>query len=93
LKREILTVWKGKFWHFEKENLTVWKGKFWQFGKGNFDSLKTEILTIWKENNFDSLDFGFGSRLFWGDGASFWGWKNSWVSITDFLSFEPPGVP
>jgi hypothetical protein len=55
LKRKILTVWKGKFWQFEKGNfdslkswiLTVWKGKFWQFEKGNFDSFKKE--------NFDSL--------------------------------------
>jgi hypothetical protein len=58
-----LTVWKGKFWQFEKGNfdslkriiLTVWKGKFWQFEKGNFDSLKGNfdslkriILTVWK---------------------------------------------
>jgi hypothetical protein len=27
---------------------------FWQFEKGNFDSLKREILTVWK-GNFDSL--------------------------------------
>ncbi len=54
LKREILTVLKGKFWQFEKENfdsfkreiLTVLKGKFWQFGKENFDSLKRKILTV-----------------------------------------------
>jgi hypothetical protein len=31
-----------------KQILTVWKGKFWQFGKGNFDSLRKEILTVWK---------------------------------------------
>ncbi len=50
------TVWKRKFWQFEKnnfdslkkKNLTVWKKKFWQFGKGNFDSLEKEILTVWK---------------------------------------------
>jgi hypothetical protein len=66
-----LTVWKGKFWQFEKGNfdslkrkiLTVWKRKFWQFGKGNFDSLEREILTVWKgkfwqfkKGNFDSLE-------------------------------------
>ncbi len=71
LKREILTVWKGNFWQFEKEIfdslereiLTVWKGNFWQFGKGNFDSLKKEILTVWRGNFwqfekgiFDSLE-------------------------------------
>jgi hypothetical protein len=56
LKMKILTVWKGKFWQFEKENfdslkrkiLTVWKGKFWQSEKENFDSLKRKILTVWK---------------------------------------------
>jgi hypothetical protein len=63
LKKEILTVWKGKFWQFGKGILTVWKGKFWQFGKGNFDSLEREILTVWKrkfwqfgKGNFDSLE-------------------------------------
>ncbi len=48
LEKEILTVWKWKFWQFEnvnfdsleKEILTVWKWKFWQFENGNFDSLK-----------------------------------------------------
>ncbi len=56
LEREILTVWKGKFWQFgkgnfdslEREILTVWKEKLWQFGKRNFDSLEREILTVWK---------------------------------------------
>ncbi len=64
LEREILTVWKGKFWQFEKRNfdslqrkiLIVWKVKFWQFEKGNFDSFEKEIfdsfekeiLTVWK---------------------------------------------
>jgi hypothetical protein len=59
-----LTVWKEKFWQFEKGNfdslvmenfdslereiLTVWKGKFWQFRKENFDGLEKE--------NFDSLE-------------------------------------
>jgi hypothetical protein len=33
LKREILTVWKGKFWQFGK-------GNFWQFEKGNFNILE-----------------------------------------------------
>jgi hypothetical protein len=49
-----LTVWKGNFDRLEREILTVWKGKFWQigkrnfwqFGKGNFDSLKMRILTV-----------------------------------------------
>ncbi len=56
LKREFLTVWKGKFWRFGKGNfdslkweiLTVWKEKFWQFEKGIFDSLKWGILTVLK---------------------------------------------
>ncbi len=71
MKREILTVWKGKFWQFKKKNfdtlerevLTVWKGKFWQFEMENFDTLKREILTPWKgkfwqfeKRNFDSLE-------------------------------------
>ncbi len=50
------------FIFFEKEILTVWKRKFWQFGKGNFDTLEKEILTVLKEKfwqfekgNFDSL--------------------------------------
>jgi hypothetical protein len=30
----------------KKEILTVWNGNFWQFEKGNFDSLKRKILTI-----------------------------------------------
>jgi hypothetical protein len=54
LERKILTVWKRKFWQFEKENfdslewkiLTVWKGKFWQFGREIFDSLKG--YTVWE---------------------------------------------
>jgi hypothetical protein len=29
---------------FEKEILTVWKMKFWQFGNGNFDSLEKKIF-------------------------------------------------
>ncbi len=59
-----MTVWKGNFWQFEK-------GNFWQFEMVNFDSLEREkfdslkrkILTVLKENfwqsekvNFDSLE-------------------------------------
>jgi superfamily I DNA and/or RNA helicase len=73
---KILTVWKGNFDSLEREILTVWKEKFWQFGKGNFDSLEREILTVWKrkedltvwkgkfwqfgKGNFDSL-----KKKFW----------------------------
>jgi hypothetical protein len=39
LEKEILTVWKGKFWQFGK-------GILWQFGKEKFDSLEREILTV-----------------------------------------------
>jgi hypothetical protein len=63
LKKEILTVWKKKFWQFEmgnfdslkKEILTVWNGKFWQFEKRNFDCLKKEILTVFLATIWGSL--------------------------------------
>jgi hypothetical protein len=32
----------------ERKILTVWKGKFWQFEKGNFDSLNKKNLKVWK---------------------------------------------
>jgi hypothetical protein len=30
----------------KREILTVWKTKFWRFRKRNFDSLEREILTV-----------------------------------------------
>ncbi len=39
----------------KRDILTVWKGKFWQFGKGNFDSLERKILTVWKGAQFGDL--------------------------------------
>jgi hypothetical protein len=48
LKREILTVWKGKFDNLEKENFDSLKRKI-------LTVLKREILTVWK-GNFDSLE-------------------------------------
>jgi hypothetical protein len=67
--REILTVWKAKFWQFGKKNfdslkmkiLTVWKEKFWQFGNENFDSLEREIWNfVWREN----LNYRWSLRFF-----------------------------
>ncbi len=71
-----LTVWKGKFWRFEKEIfdgfkrkfLTVWKRKFWRFEKKNFDGLKRKILTVWKGKfwRFEKKFFyGFKSKFSW----------------------------
>jgi hypothetical protein len=58
LKGKILTVWKGKFWQFEKENFDNFERKiFWQSEKEIFDSLKTK--------NFDSFgDTQFGDHWF-----------------------------
>jgi hypothetical protein len=38
----------GNFDSSKREILTVWKGKFGQYEKKNFDNLKREILTVWK---------------------------------------------